>query len=201
LRAPSFTGGPGRSPEDRALGAGNLPRGARGRPCKQLLHPPGGPPSGALLALSHLPTDPVLDAAPPRSSRGPGFFFRKIHLYGKTKKWTHDHTSSPTIATFFPRRPPPSPPGPCGSNGAVRFPVAAPVVELRAFELACRLGPHRPTLYLPCTYPAAHCLPCTYPAPAGASRGTERRPVARLSGRHRRWCGSIVHPAPRQPRI
>lgn len=190
MRAPSFTGGPGRSPEDRALGAGNLPRGARGRPCKQLLHPSGGPPSGALLALSHLPTDPVLDPAPPRAARGPGFFFRKIHLYGKTKKWTHDHTNSPTIATFFPRRPGPPSPGPCGSNGAIRFPVAAPVVELRALEVGCRVGPDRATLHLPCT-------PATLPLPR-ASCGTGSGVAVWLSGRSRRWCRGVVDSAPKE---
>ena len=57
---------------------------------------PGGEPP-----LSHIPTGPIGGSGSPAGARGPLFIFRKIHLYGKTKKWTHGHTTElPTCAPF-----------------------------------------------------------------------------------------------------
>jgi hypothetical protein len=41
----------------------------------------------------HIPYDPIDDPTLPAGARGPLFIFRKIHLYGKTKKSTHSHTN------------------------------------------------------------------------------------------------------------
>ena len=41
----------------------------------------------------HIPYDPIDDPTLPAGARGPLFIFRKIHLYGKTKKSTHGHTN------------------------------------------------------------------------------------------------------------
>src|SRR6478735_4929412 len=52
--------------------------------------------------LSHRCTDPHLPSCTPRSAPGPLLIFRKIHLYGKSKKSTHDHqTARPIYMTFF----------------------------------------------------------------------------------------------------
>jgi hypothetical protein len=40
----------------------------------------------------HIPTDPLSVDFPPDRVRGPTFPFRKIHLYGKTKKPAHGRT-------------------------------------------------------------------------------------------------------------
>lgn len=42
---------------------------------------------------SHIPSEGVLVGRTPGRLRGPLFIFRKIHLYGKTKKSTHGHTN------------------------------------------------------------------------------------------------------------
>jgi hypothetical protein len=47
----------------------------------------------------HIPSDPIDDPALPPGARGPLFIFRKIHLYGKTKKSTHCHTNEKPICT------------------------------------------------------------------------------------------------------
>jgi hypothetical protein len=54
-------------------------------------------PEGACRQLSagpsHSPTDPTDGLKMPHPVRCPNFFFRKINLYGKTKKSTHGHTT------------------------------------------------------------------------------------------------------------
>jgi hypothetical protein len=37
----------------------------------------------------------------PELPRGPLFIFRKIHLYGKTKKSTHGHQTTKPFCTLF----------------------------------------------------------------------------------------------------
>lgn len=60
--------------------------------------PPGGSAGlsanglpSASLPPSHLPTDGLLVGCTPAGPRGPLLIFRKIHLYGRTKKSTHGH--------------------------------------------------------------------------------------------------------------
>jgi len=51
--------------------------------------------------LSYIPSDGLLVGCTPGSVRGPLFIFRKIHLYGKTKKSTHGHqTVKPSCTNF-----------------------------------------------------------------------------------------------------
>jgi hypothetical protein len=47
----------------------------------------------AALPPSHIPSETVLVGRTPEPARGPLFIFRKIHLYGKTKRSTHGHTN------------------------------------------------------------------------------------------------------------
>jgi hypothetical protein len=54
-------------------------------------------------APSHIPSDRLLAGSTPRRLPGPLSNFRKIHLYGKTKKSTHGHT---TAAPNGPHDPP-----------------------------------------------------------------------------------------------
>jgi hypothetical protein len=65
-----------------------LPRGAAAR--LSGLSPP-----------SHIPTDHIGGPGPPAGARGPLFIFRKIHLYGKSKKSTHGHTTQTPTCTNF----------------------------------------------------------------------------------------------------
>lgn len=108
-------------------------------------------------------TDPIGGPATPPRVPGPLFIFRKIHLYGKTKKSTHGHTTqTPTTpgqalrgqrGPRMPPRPPDRPPGP-----------------------AHALQGRRATLQQP-TYPAPGRLPYTaYPAAAAPNRGRGRVP-------------------------
>ena len=57
----------------------------------------------------HIPYDPIDDPTLPAGARGPLFIFRKIHLYGETKKSTHGHTTqaptTPGQALSRPKRP------------------------------------------------------------------------------------------------
>jgi len=48
-----------------------------------------------------IPTDQLLGGRTPDGVRGPLFIFRKIHLYGKTKKSTHDHQTTKPFRTHF----------------------------------------------------------------------------------------------------
>lgn len=50
-------------------------------------------------APSHIPSDPLLARSTPRRARGPILIFRKIHLYGETKKSTHGHTTAQPTCT------------------------------------------------------------------------------------------------------
>ena len=52
-------------------------------------------------APSHIPTDGLLVGRTPDRARGPLFIFRKIHLYGKTKKSTHGHQTAKPFCTHF----------------------------------------------------------------------------------------------------
>jgi hypothetical protein len=53
------------------------------------------------LLPSHIPSETVLVGRTPGLPRGPLFIFRKIHLYGKTKKSTHDHQTTKPFCTHF----------------------------------------------------------------------------------------------------
>lgn len=53
------------------------------------------------LLLSHIPSETVLVGRTPELPRGPLFIFRKIHLYGKTKKSTHGHQTTKPFCTHF----------------------------------------------------------------------------------------------------
>jgi len=53
------------------------------------------------LLPSHIPSETVLVGRTPEPSRGPLFIFRKIHLYGKTKKSTHGHQTTKPFCTHF----------------------------------------------------------------------------------------------------
>lgn len=55
----------------------------------------------AALLPSHIPSDGVLVGRTPEPARGPLFIFRKIHLYGKFKKSTHDHQTTKPFRTHF----------------------------------------------------------------------------------------------------
>jgi len=55
----------------------------------------------ALSPPSHIPTDGLLVGRTPGRARGPLFIFRKIHLYGKTKKSTHGHQTAKPFRTHF----------------------------------------------------------------------------------------------------
>lgn len=50
---------------------------------------------------SYIPTDRLLVESSPDPARAPLFFFRKIHLYGKTKKSTHGHQNQKPYCTHF----------------------------------------------------------------------------------------------------
>jgi hypothetical protein len=52
--------------------------------------------SAASAPLSHRCSDPLAPRRTPRPAPGPLLIFRKIHLYGKTKKSTHGHTNHKT---------------------------------------------------------------------------------------------------------
>jgi hypothetical protein len=55
-----------------------------------------------LHAPSHRSSDPHLPRCTPRHAPGPLLIFRKIHLYGKSKKSTHGHqTARPLCPTFL----------------------------------------------------------------------------------------------------
>ena len=67
--------------------------------------PFGGPPAvraSFRLPPSRRPSDPIGGPRTPTGARGPLFIFRKIHLYGKTKKSTHGRTT-PTPTPARPR--------------------------------------------------------------------------------------------------
>jgi hypothetical protein len=53
------------------------------------------------LLPSHIPSETVLVGRTPELPRGPLFIFRKIHLYGKTKKSTHGHQTTKPFCTHF----------------------------------------------------------------------------------------------------
>jgi hypothetical protein len=55
-------------------------------------------------SLPHIPTDGLLVGRTSDRARGPLFIFRKIHLYGKTKKSTHGHQTAKPFRTHFPER-------------------------------------------------------------------------------------------------
>lgn len=97
-------------------------------------------------------TDPIGGPATPPRVPGPLFIFRKIHLYGKTKKSTHGHTTqTPTTpgqalrgqrGPRMPPRPPDRPPGPAHALQGRRATLQQPTYPCT--------GP--PTLYrLPCS--------------------------------------------------
>jgi hypothetical protein len=141
-------GGPAGGPA-QALGS---PRLAQRACCS-------GPAAAFAAAPSHIPSDPLLGQTTPRPLPGPLLTFRKIHLYGKTKKSTHGHTTATPIRPHpwrlaqggnqGRRTQPahfPAPPGP-------RWPCAR-VVQGRSMglqgstinRLPCSI---RPTLHLP----------------------------------------------------
>lgn len=78
-------GGLAVAPEDRALGAGNLPRGARGRPYEQLVHLRGGTPR--VLCSPSLTYPPTLFWTRLRHTQlaGQVFFSAKFICMGKQK--------------------------------------------------------------------------------------------------------------------
>src|SRR4029434_10026353 len=49
----------------------------------------------------HIPTDGLSVGCTPDRARGPLSAFRKIHLYGKTKKSTHGHQTAKPFCTHF----------------------------------------------------------------------------------------------------
>jgi hypothetical protein len=53
------------------------------------------------LLPSHIPSETILVGRTPELPRGPLFIFRKIHLYGKTKKSTHGHQTTKPFCTHF----------------------------------------------------------------------------------------------------
>lgn len=53
------------------------------------------------LPPSHIPSDGLLVGRTPERARGPLSIFRKIHLYGKTKKSTHGHQTTKPFCTHF----------------------------------------------------------------------------------------------------
>ena len=53
------------------------------------------------LPPSHIPSDGLLVGRTPERARGPLLIFRKIHLYGKTKKSTHGHQTTKPFCTHF----------------------------------------------------------------------------------------------------
>jgi hypothetical protein len=57
--------------------------------------------SRAAAAPPHILTDPLLAQSTPHGPRVPLLNFRKIPLYGKTKKSTHDHTNHLPFRTTF----------------------------------------------------------------------------------------------------
>ena len=58
-------------------------------------------PGSFFFVPSYLPTEELLVADTPDRARAPLFIFRKIHLYGKTKKSTHGHQNQKPYCTHF----------------------------------------------------------------------------------------------------
>lgn len=105
----------------------------------------GCPP--ASLPPSHIPSDGLLVGCTPARLRGPLFLFRKIHLYGKTKKSTHGHQTTKPSCTHSGAEPVPDP-ARRGESNATGPAAVGGVVQGRlilAYPVA--------TLYLPYTYP------------------------------------------------
>ena len=109
----------------------------------------------------------------PGRVRGPLFIFRKIHLYGKTKKSTHGHQTTKPSCTHFERGPVPDPARRRESN------ATSPAAGRRRVEAPRRIARTYPvpTLYLPYT--------TTYPGPTLdlpgtwiSNRGAQGRPTS-----------------------
>ena len=69
------------------------------------------------LLPSHIPSGGLLVGSTRPGARAPLLIFRKIHLYGKTKKSTHDHQTAKPYCTHFPHASSEYITERCGSNG------------------------------------------------------------------------------------
>jgi hypothetical protein len=143
----------------------------------------------------HIPSDPVDDPALPPGARGPLFIFRKINLYGKTKKSTHGHTNEKPICTeksfasseisHFARHPPTHPPATAKIQCTPQRRTAR-TGECTSVQACANAPPQRAAVSLPCSCPyksrptldLAHTktgLPCS-------CRGLGRETTHRLHG-------------------
>ena len=120
----------------------------------------------------------------PGTARGPRFIFRKIHLYGKTKKSTHGHQTTLPKCTNFWERGQTGSLFPKDSKNAVLSSIRRTWRPRRAREVGLQGRPvHRPTLHPP-TYPA-HILP-TYPGVTDLPC-TTHRPRTRETHPSEKW--------------
>ena len=93
-----------------------------------------------LLPPSHIPSDGLLVGRTPGRARGPLLIFRKIHLYGKTKKSTHGHQTTKPFCTHFFFASPDHSTRPAESNG-VGLAAAGCLWRARGrFEVGSRVG-------------------------------------------------------------
>jgi hypothetical protein len=126
-----------------------------------------GPAAAFAAAPSHIPSDPLLARSTPRPLPGPLSTFRKIHLYGKTKKSTHGHTTAtpirphPWILAQGGNRGRPMQPANFPARQATRWP-AARTLQGRSIRLQGR--PQS-------TYPGPPTCPATAQAAPGAADG------------------------------
>jgi hypothetical protein len=157
--------------------------------------PCGGPPAVRApfrLPPSHIPADPNGGRATPPGARGPLFIFRKIILYGETKKSTHGHTTRTPTRTGA-RSCRSSLPGsqptlglPCTRRGRRRT-FSQPFLEISVrFPLASPAGPREP-------YRVAG-LPCTQPSQAGAPRSLPGSPASAVQGSRAAYPGASARP-------
>lgn len=118
----------------------------------------------------HRPSATKTGARTPDWVRVPLCIFRKIHLYAKSKKPTHDHQTVTPFGTHFFDLGSTYAIGRCDSNGAHETFHRRLVKALHAFEVRYRVGGHRGAAHsantgdLPCT--PHHTNACTRPRQA-----------------------------------
>jgi hypothetical protein len=110
--------------------------------------------SRAALLPSHIPSDGLLVGRTPDRARGPLFIFRKIHLYGKTKKSTHGHQTAKPFCTHFWAAGSTDATGHGGFNGAGLAAVRGPWRPAGPFKVGYRVGGWRGSRQVRPTYPA-----------------------------------------------
>ena len=120
-------------------------RGMRARFVRPFQARPALPPS-------HIPSETVLVGRTPEPARGPLFIFRKIHLYGKTKKSTHGHQTTKPFCTHFFKSLPTDQIDQGESDGGSPDLVRGLWPSRKAIEVGCRVASSQRESDLPCTY-------------------------------------------------